>query len=97
MLVHLRERVVEEKRAAGGPPSPEQAVMTAARWTMLSSRRWAAALRAGRFGRVLGRSRNRISRLPPPLSAWTATRDLPRPPEQTFRDWWVSEGGRQDR
>ena len=30
----------------------------------------------------------RIRRLPPPLSRWTRVRDLPRPPQQTFRDWW---------
>jgi L-lactate dehydrogenase complex protein LldF len=92
MLVHLRERVVEGKRARSRVPSAEQALMSAAKWTMLRPERWAAALRAGRFGRMLGRRRDRISVLPPPLSGWTSTRDLPRPPEQTFRDWWVSEG-----
>jgi L-lactate dehydrogenase complex protein LldF len=50
----------------------------------------AAALRAGRAGRLLGRG-GRIRRLPPPLSAWTAARDAPRPPAQTFREWWRTE------
>ncbi|MDQ1650439.1 MAG: L-lactate dehydrogenase complex protein LldF [Frankiaceae bacterium] len=93
MLVHLRERVVEDKRAHSRIPTSEQALMSAAKWTMLRPGRWAAALRAGRAGRVLGRRRDRIGALPPPLSAWTSTRDLPRPPEQTFRDWWVSSNG----
>jgi L-lactate dehydrogenase complex protein LldF len=92
MLVHLRSRVVEDKRAGSRVPTPEQVLMTAARWTMLRPRRWATALRSGRFGRVLGRRRDRISSLPPPLAGWTGTRDLPRPPQQTFRDWWVAEG-----
>ena len=94
MLVHLRGQVVEAKRAAHRTPTPEQAVMTAAAWTMASPRRWAAALRAARLGRLLGRRRGRISTLPPPLSGWTASRDLPLPPPETFRDWWTRTRGR---
>ena len=52
----------------------------------------AAAQRAGRLGRALGRG-GRIRRLPPPLSAWTAARDAPAPPRQTFREWWRKEHG----
>ena len=89
MLVHLRSRVVEDKRRASRVPTPEQAVMASAAWTMDSPVRWAGALRAARLGRLLGRRRRTISSLPPPLSAWTDTRDLPRPPTQTFRDWWA--------
>jgi L-lactate dehydrogenase complex protein LldF len=88
MLVHLRSRVVEAKREHSRVPSPEQALMAAAAWTMDSPTRWANALRAGRLGRLLGRRRRRISTLPPPLSGWTSTRDVPLPPTQTFRDWW---------
>jgi L-lactate dehydrogenase complex protein LldF len=87
MLVHLRSRVVDAKREAK-VPSAEQAVMASAAWTMDSPARWAGALRAARAGRLLGRRRRRISSLPPPLSAWTGTRDAPLPPRQTFRDWW---------
>jgi L-lactate dehydrogenase complex protein LldF len=87
MLVHLRSRVVDAKREAK-VPSAEQALMTSAAWTMGSPARWAGALRAARAGRLLGRRRRRISSLPPPLSAWTSTRDAPLPPRQTFRDWW---------
>jgi L-lactate dehydrogenase complex protein LldF len=96
MLVHLRSRVVEDKRRASTLPTSEQALMSAAKWTMLRPSRWSAALRAGRFGRALGRRRDRIGSLPPPLAAWTATRDLPRPPTETFRDWWVRAGQDQD-
>jgi L-lactate dehydrogenase complex protein LldF len=89
MLVHLRSRVVEAKRGASRVPSAEQAAMALAAWTMGSPVRWTAALRAARAGRLLGRRRRRITTLPPPLSAWTGTRDAPLPPTQTFRDWWA--------
>jgi L-lactate dehydrogenase complex protein LldF len=83
MLVHLRGRAVEE--TAGH--HAERAAMAGAAWTMRSSRRWTSALRVGRVGRLLA-SRGSNRWLPAPLSAWTGTRDLPRPPRQTFRDWW---------
>ena len=55
MLVHLRSRVVEDKRRASRVPTPEQALMASAAWTMDSPARWAGALRAARLGRLLGR------------------------------------------
>jgi L-lactate dehydrogenase complex protein LldF len=87
MLVHLRARVVDAKVAEHH--TAEAAVMSVLGWTMRNPRRWTWALRAARLGRVLGRRDGRIHRLPPPLSAWTAQRDAPRPPEQSFRDWWA--------
>jgi L-lactate dehydrogenase complex protein LldF len=81
--------VVDTKREASRAPSPEQAVMAAAAWTMDSPVRWAGALRAARLGRLLGGRRRKITALPPPLSAWTGTRDAPLPPAQLFRDWWA--------
>ena len=93
MLVHLRARVVDAKRERYRVPGGEQALMASAAWAMADPRRWRLALRAGRLGRLLGRRRGRISTLPPPLAAWTSTRDLPRPPTQTFRDWWAARTG----
>ncbi|MGE3288051.1 MAG: LutB/LldF family L-lactate oxidation iron-sulfur protein [Pseudonocardia sp.] len=91
LLVRLRAAHVDARR--GGIPTPEAAAMAAASWVMSSPGRFAAAGRAARAGRVLGRD-GRISTLPPPLSAWTAARDAPRPPAQTFREWWARERGR---
>jgi L-lactate dehydrogenase complex protein LldF len=79
MLVHLRARVVDSKGR-----TPERAAMAAAAWTMSSPARWTRALRLLRVGRLLRRRRA----LPPPLSAWTAARDLPVPPKRTLRDTW---------
>ena len=84
ILVHLRDRHVEARRG----PSLEGLAMRAAASTMASPRRFGAAIRAARFGRVLGRRQGRIRSLPPPLTAWTATRDAPLPPKESFRDWW---------
>lgn len=91
MLVRLRAAHVDANR--GGVPSPEAAAMAAASWVMSSPKRFAAAETASRLGRVLGRRDGRITTLPPPLSAWTGSRDLPRPPAQTFRQWWAKECG----
>src|SRR5262249_43477389 len=76
-------------------PAAEAVAMAAASWVMASPGRYAAAQRAGRAARALGRG-GRIRRLPPPLSAWTAARDAPAPPAQTFREWWQREHGGAD-
>ncbi|MET7426892.1 LutB/LldF family L-lactate oxidation iron-sulfur protein [Dactylosporangium sp. NPDC005555] len=89
MLVHLRNRHVEE-RADRPVPSPEAVAMAAMSWVMTKPGRFRRAEKLLRIGRLLGRRDDRITALPPPMSAWTATRDLPRPPAQTFRDWWRS-------
>ena len=66
--------------------------MAAAAWVMASPRRWAAAQRASRVGRLAGRG-GQLRWLPPPLSAWTSARDAPAPPAQTFRQWWKAKNG----
>jgi len=87
MLVHLRARVVESK--AGGVPTPEAAAMRSMSWVMSDARRWRAALLGSRSGRLLSRDGRIRARLPF-LSRWTASRDLPAPPTQSFRAWWGS-------
>jgi L-lactate dehydrogenase complex protein LldF len=88
MLVHLRSRVVDDKSASHRVPSPEATAMAGLAWVMRGRRRWTWALRSLRVGRLFGRRAGRIRRLPRPLSAWTSSRDAPRPPTQSFRDWW---------
>ncbi|GIF07384.1 LutB/LldF family L-lactate oxidation iron-sulfur protein [Actinoplanes siamensis] len=79
ILVHLRNQ-------APHPPA-EKAVMRAAAYAMSRPRLYARAQRAAKLARIAGR---RGRALPPPLSGWTAARDLPEVPRQTFRDWWAA-------
>ena len=83
---------VDEQRAHA-VPSAEAVAMAAASWVMSSTGRFALAEKASRAGRLLGRGSGRIRTLPPPLSTWTASRDAPRPPAETFREWWARERG----
>jgi L-lactate dehydrogenase complex protein LldF len=89
--VHLRARAVDAKAAGHRLPSAEGTAMRAAAFTMARPALWARALRAARLGRLL-RGRRAV---PSPLSAWTASRDLPDPPAEPLRDWWQREGRRR--
>ncbi len=78
VLVKLRHDSVRAERHR-----VEDALFAAAGAAMKGRRRWTRALRLAplmRFARRGG---------PPPLSRWTSVRDLPEPPRQPFRDWWV--------
>jgi L-lactate dehydrogenase complex protein LldF len=83
ILVHLRTQ------ATGS--SVEAATMAAASWVMRSPGRFALAERLSRLIRLV--ARRRLTRLPPPLSAWTRDRDAPVPPAGTFREWWQRDRG----
>ncbi|HET9143487.1 lactate utilization protein B [Actinophytocola sp.] len=84
VLVHLRAKTV----AAKGKRSGEAAGMAALAWIMGNRRRYEAAQKAGSLARLLGGADGRISHLPWPGSRWTASRDLPAPPKESFRAWW---------
>jgi L-lactate dehydrogenase complex protein LldF len=92
LLVHLRGKHVEARRAASRIPTAEAVAMAAASWVMSDPKRFAAAEKASRAGRLLARH-GRFSSLPPPLSAWTWSRDAPAPPAETFREWWARTRG----
>jgi L-lactate dehydrogenase complex protein LldF len=79
LLVHLRSRVVREQQSRF---SPERAAMATAASVFSARGRYERAQKLARLGRgPLARAA---------LRGWTAMRELPDPPEQTFREWWRS-------
>lgn len=95
LLVQLRAEHTEAHADAHRVPTPEAAAMTAAAWVMAEPSRFATAGRAASAGRHGIRKGRPLLPLPPPLSGWTASRDLPSPPRETFRDWWARTRGEQ--
>ncbi|MDQ3104862.1 MAG: lactate utilization protein [Actinomycetota bacterium] len=83
VLVHLRARVVREEKSR---LSPETLAMGAAAKVFASRARYERAQRLSRLGRgPLGRV---------PLPGWSAMRDTPEVPEETFREWWRARDAR---
>ena len=78
VLVKLRHDAVQAERHRA-----RDATFQAAANAMSGRRRWTAALKLAPLLRFLKHG------APPPLSRWTRTRDLPDPPQQSFRDWWT--------
>jgi L-lactate dehydrogenase complex protein LldF len=87
ILVELRGQVVDADRSRRIPGGWD-AAMKAASWVMSNEKRFAAAELPLKAGRLIAGKKGHISHLPPPLNGWTASRDLPAPPAQTFRNWW---------
>ncbi|AHH93470.1 LutB/LldF family L-lactate oxidation iron-sulfur protein [Kutzneria albida] len=83
VLVHLRAKAVQAK----GKRTPEAIAMAALGWVLADPKRYEAAQKAGSLARYLARG-GRISALPWPGSKWTAARDVPAPPAESFRSWW---------
>ena len=90
VLIHLRNKVVEEKSWA----DPEAIAMKTMAAVFRSERRFRAAQRFGRIAemplvRKDGRGDGWIGWLPGLLGGWTQVRDLEAMPKETFRDWWA--------
>jgi L-lactate dehydrogenase complex protein LldF len=98
VLVHLRARVVRHKQTQEGIKGkldPEALAMRLLSRIFASPRRYEQAQRLARLGQLPFARRGTIERLPPPLNAWTTTRDMPAVPPQSFRDWWRERGQEQ--
>ncbi len=83
VLLHLRGRVVRERTSSF---DPESAAMRLVAGAFATRRRYETAQRLARLGR------GPLTKWPlsAPLGGWTASRELPQVPAQSFRDWWVS-------
>jgi L-lactate dehydrogenase complex protein LldF len=100
VLVDLRAQVVDAHRAQRF--KPEALAMRRTSWLFAKAQRLGLVEHAsGLFGRVTGRlgryaspdGRRALRRLPGG-GRWTASRDVPVPPREAFRDWWKREGRR---
>jgi L-lactate dehydrogenase complex protein LldF len=96
LLVQLRAEHTEAHAETHTLPTAEAGAMRAAAWVMRDADRFARAGRAAAAGRRGIRKGRPVLPLPPPLSGWTASRDLPTPPPETFRDWWARTRPDQD-
>jgi L-lactate dehydrogenase complex protein LldF len=86
VLIHLRGRVVREYKSR---LSPEALAMDAIGRVFGSQRRYERAQKLTRLGR------GPIAKAA--LPGWSAMRDLPEVPAQTFREWWRSRTPRPER
>jgi len=91
VLIHLRGEVVRQKQDEGGLRAaldPENiAFKTLAK--LFSNRvTYEQAQRLGKVGQWPLAHDGYINWLPGMLGGWTAMRDMPALPAQTFRDWW---------
>ena len=77
VLIHLRARVVREEQSRW---EPERLAMDAVGGVFGSRKRYEAAQRLAQLGR------GPLAKLPVP--GWTAMRELPEVPAQSFREWW---------
>jgi L-lactate dehydrogenase complex protein LldF len=83
VLLHLRAKAVEAK----GRPT-ERTLMRAIAWVFRSPMRLKFALRLAARAQTPLIQDGVVRRLPPPLSAWTRTRDLKPFAADSFRLWW---------
>jgi L-lactate dehydrogenase complex protein LldF len=91
ILVHLRAEHVEAQEK----PTAEGVAFKALAKAMSNPRLWHLAQRAAGLGRLISRGRPTLpNAMPPPVSSWTRSRDLPTPPTKTFVQQWTEEHGR---
>ncbi|MEX0863484.1 MAG: LutB/LldF family L-lactate oxidation iron-sulfur protein [Acidimicrobiia bacterium] len=89
MLLNLREIAAAEDRLPGWLNRGMKAYTAAATDPL----RWARLKRLARVLTAPFSARGWIRRIPGPARGWTNHRDLPRPPKESFNDWWRENRG----
>jgi L-lactate dehydrogenase complex protein LldF len=90
ILVHLRAEHVEAQQR----PTAEGIAFKSLARAMSNPRLWHLAQRGAKLGRLISRGRPTLpNAMPPPISSWTRSRDLPTPPAKTFVQQWTEEHG----
>ncbi|MCX6047847.1 MAG: LutB/LldF family L-lactate oxidation iron-sulfur protein [Chloroflexi bacterium] len=91
VLIHLRGEVVRQKQDEGGIRAaldPENVAFKTLAKVFSSRTAYERAQSLGKVGQWPLQHEGYIKSLPGLLGGWTATRDMPTIPEQTFREWW---------
>lgn len=89
LLVHLRARAVEQD-AADRRPTAWGAAMSAATVVMSDPKKFAFAEKGLGVLRLAAGKKGYVENVPLPIiKGWTASRDLPSAPKETFRQWWA--------
>jgi L-lactate dehydrogenase complex protein LldF len=91
ILIRIRGQIVRrEQHTFTGLIDPWNLGMRTAAAAFASGQRLAMAQQLGRAVQTPFVGRNGvIDHLPPPLNAWTRSRDMDPLPKQTFRQWWA--------
>ncbi|MDT0119768.1 iron-sulfur cluster-binding protein [Kocuria marina subsp. indica] len=76
-----------------GVPTQMDVMMKGASFVMSSGQRMSLAERGLPMGRVIAGRDRAIGWLPGMVGGWTAERDIPEPPKESFRNWWKKHEG----
>jgi L-lactate dehydrogenase complex protein LldF len=93
MLVHLRKQVADHKRG----PHVESTAIALAGWVLSDHKHLELAERAAALAARALPHTTHLGPLPWPASPWTRARDLPMPPQESFREWWRKNRGEERR
>ena len=100
VLVHLRAKDVESKHAVRefegnkkAPFSQMDGMMLGAKKLFTSGKMTSIAERGLPMSRLISGRKHRITAVPGIVGGWTAYRDIPEPPKESFRNWWKKEKG----
>lgn len=89
ILIDLRAQDVEAQHSVRKVPTEMDVLMKGASWALSSGTRLKFLEKGLPAGRLLAGKDQRISWLPGIAGGWTSSRDIPAPPQSSFRDQWA--------